>query len=176
MSDDHLPFSVQATQTESGKQITFHVQDDTLGDFITKLLGQPHSIRKRFPAIFQLDHGWFNNLHELLTQRISQQNKYKLIQFSAKIYFDDGLVRTVNSAEAFISFVEVKPLISVGCSMTWTFLIFFASKSAPEKQEVKVTVMSEILMKSRSVCYLWICKLDLSSWKSITQNGPGVMI
>lgn len=132
MSHDPLPFSVQATPTD----ITIHVPDSHLGEFITRLLGQPQNIRKTFPAIFQLDHSWFNNLHYLLTQHISQQHRHELIQFSAKIYFEDGLVRTLNSAEAFTSFAEVQPIKSIGCRMTWTFLLSFASKSAPEKQQI----------------------------------------
>lgn len=145
MTEDNLPFNVsyQSTQSPSGKTIAISISEDKFADFITILLGQPQNIRKDVRAIFQLDHAWFNNLHSLLMQRISRQNEFNLIQFSASIFFEDGLVRTLSSSEAFLSFAEVQPLISIGCKMTWTLLVCFKDKSAPEKQEIRIMVMSK---------------------------------
>jgi hypothetical protein len=126
----------------SEKQIAIVISEERLADFITRLLGQSQKISKEFPVIFHLDHEWFRNLHVLLMQRISRQNNYKLLQFSASIFFQDGLVRTLNSSEAFMAFVEIQPLLSIGCQMTWTFLVSFADKQVPEKQQIQITVMS----------------------------------
>lgn len=113
---------------------------EALGDFISKLLGQPQSIRKTIQGRFDIDFKWLDNAHHLLLQRISQQHSAKLIDFSAEIFFEDGLSRKLNSYEGFKSYHEPKPLNSEAIKLRWTYLINFPTKGSPEKQEISLFV------------------------------------
>lgn len=161
MDEEKLPFAVEYHPAEDGpdKNITIVIQQTKFASFITRLLGQPQTIERSFDAVFELDHEWLNNLHKLIMQRVSRQNTYSLVQFSAAIEFRDGLVRTVNSFEAFQSFVETKPLVSTGCRMKWTLLVLFSDKQVPEKQEITLKVATDLSEKPL--------------WRRMVGGGPG---
>ena len=93
---------------ENDIMLSLPIKRQDLGDFISNLLGQPQSIEQILDIKFDIDHEWLINLHELINQRITQQSTSKLINFTAFIYFEDGMKRTINSYPAFKTYQETK--------------------------------------------------------------------
>ena len=79
-------------------------------------------------------------MFHLVEQRVSQQNAGTLIQFTAKIDYSDNSSVLLNSLDAFRTHVEVRPIASVAVHLSWTYLIQFQGKTAPEKQQIDVTL------------------------------------
>lgn len=108
-------------------------------EFISGLLGKPQTIEHRYMGQYEVTKDDLLVFHDLLEQRLMQQNDHSLIQFTARLlYSDDSSVR-MNSLEEFIHYTEIKPLITVGIEMSWTYLIKFRQKNTPEKQRIDIT-------------------------------------
>ncbi|MEZ8230871.1 hypothetical protein AB6C58_19055 [Vibrio splendidus] len=119
--------------------ITIPVKKGDLGHFISDLLGQKQSLERNYRVDFSADHSWFMNLHEMIYQRISQQSESHLINFTAVIYFEGGLKRSITSFEAFQGYVETKNQRTTGIKIVWEYLVHFPKKSHPEKQQISLT-------------------------------------
>ena len=143
MSDENqenMPALGQGTEGVQG-QITFPFQTtEAFADFISSLLGQSQKMRQRRAGVFDVDHEWARDTHYLLMQRTTQQNNGKLLEFSAEIFFENGMSHVLTSFDAFSNFKEVKPLVSRALLMKWSFLIDFPNKNTPEKQEIEIYV------------------------------------
>ena len=113
--------------------------------FVTGLLGTPQAITKRIKGNFELSLKDLQNFHDLVNQRITQQNNGHLIQLQTKIYYDDESSVLLSSYEELISYNEVKPVISEAVRMTWSYLIQFEDKNVPEKQEIEIMIISSPL-------------------------------
>ena len=109
-------------------------------DFISGLLGKPQTITRNFGGPFDLKKHEIANFHYLVLQRVTQQNEATLIQFSARIVYDDNSSVLVNSISDFESYNEVRPLISLGVHLSWTFLVKFLDRDVPEKQQIDVSI------------------------------------
>jgi hypothetical protein len=103
------------------------------------LLGRPQTISRHISGPFELTRADIENVFYLLEQRISSQNEGTLIQFTVRVIYDDGSSVLLNSLADFQAYNEVRPLISNGTTLSWTFLIQFRNKSYPEKQQIDVT-------------------------------------
>jgi hypothetical protein len=112
---------------------------DQFRDFIAGLLGRAQTIETLIPGPFEVTKDNVENLYHLLEQRISSQNEATLIQFTARVVYDDNSSVLLNSLEQFMAYNEVKPLVSTGLHLSWTYLIKFQSKPFPEKQSVQVS-------------------------------------
>jgi hypothetical protein len=112
---------------------------DEFRDFIAGLLGKPQTIERYFVGPVEVTRPDAENLYHLLDQRIASQNDATLIQFTAQIVYDDNSSVLLNSFSDFHSYNEVKPLISTGLHLSWTYLIQFKNKRYPEKQTVDVS-------------------------------------
>jgi hypothetical protein len=84
------------------------------------------------------------SLHDLVIQRVTQQNNGNLIQFTAKVYFTDESSVQLGSYDELVTYNEVKPIISEAVKLTWDFLIQFSDKDHPEKQVVEVLIISSV--------------------------------
>ncbi|MEX0752125.1 MAG: hypothetical protein WD073_04275 [Xanthobacteraceae bacterium] len=82
------------------------------------------------------------NLYHLVDQRVSSQNDATLVQFIARIVYDDDSSVLLNSFADFTSYTEVRPLVSRSLHLGWTFLIKFRNKEYPEKQQIDVSFFS----------------------------------
>ncbi|MCK9423699.1 MAG: hypothetical protein M0Q38_13985 [Bacteroidales bacterium] len=122
--------------------LTLPFDEDQFRDFITGLLGKPQTITKRISGDFEIHLKDLQNFHDLLTQRIIQQNNGKLVQLKTKIYYSDDSSVLLSSYEELLTYNEVKPVISVAVRMTWIYLIQFADKRVPEKQEIELMIVS----------------------------------
>lgn len=110
--------------------------------FIRGLLGTPQTITKRIKGNFEIQLKDLQNFHDLLDQRITQQNNGRLIQLKTQIYYSDESSVILSSYEELITYNEVKPVISVAVKMDWAYLIQFADKNVPEKQEIELLIVS----------------------------------
>ncbi|WP_298871209.1 hypothetical protein [uncultured Bradyrhizobium sp.] len=114
-------------------------EPDQFRDFIAGLLGKPQVIERMIRGPFNLGRNEIENLYYLIEQRISSQNDATLIQFTARIVFDDESSVLLNSFADFTTYKEVRPLISVSVHLSWTYLIKFRNKPIPEKQQIDVS-------------------------------------
>lgn len=111
---------------------------DDFKDFISGLLGKPQTIDRQIDGPFELDRDDVQNLHALIEQRVLSQNDGALMQFTARILYDDNSSVLLNSIDDFVSYNEVKPLISESLVLTWVFLLKFRGRSVPEKQTIDI--------------------------------------
>jgi hypothetical protein len=115
---------------------------DSFKNFIASLLGKPQTIGKVFRGGFDIGLQEIEDLHLLLNQRISQQNTNSLIQFTARIVFDDSSSVLLNSFEDLKSYKEVRPVASTQIHLSWEYLVNFNDRKNPEKQEIEVTYLT----------------------------------
>jgi len=123
--------------------LTLPFDGDQFKDFITGLLGKPQTIQKSITGTFTIQIKDLQNFHELLLQRIVQQNGGALIQFVAKIYYDDNSSVQLGSYSELLTYNEVKPVISLAVQLSWVFLIKFADKPNPEKQTIDLLISTD---------------------------------
>ncbi|MFI5159065.1 MAG: hypothetical protein ACHQF4_09380 [Sphingobacteriales bacterium] len=123
--------------------LTFPFDADQFKNFITGLLGRPQTITKYFHGNFTLFLTDLQNFHELIMQRVVQQNNGALIQFNAKIFYDDRSSVELGSYDELLSYNEVKPVISHGVELSWSFLLLFNAKDHPEKQTIELTITTK---------------------------------
>jgi len=114
------------------------------GEFISGLLGKPQTIEKVFGGAYEIGKNDIANVFHLVEQRIHQQNDATLVQFTVKILYEDDSSVLLNNLEDFERYSEVRPLISVGVSLSWSYLIKFKNKNIPEKQEINLSFRSNV--------------------------------
>ncbi len=113
-------------------------QED-FASFISGLLGKPQTIERIHVAAFEVNRPGIENMFHLVVQRLRQQNEATLIQFTVRINYDDDSSVLLNTIEDFRQYIEVRPLVSVGAHLSWTYLVRFQDRSVPEKQQIDVT-------------------------------------
>jgi hypothetical protein len=123
---------------------------DQFRDFIAGLLGRAQTIESWVDGPFEVDRQGVENLFHLIDQRISSQNEASLVQFTARIIYDNRSSVLVNSLQEFLSYNEVKPLIALGLHLSWSYLIKFQNKKFPEKQVIVISFDSTISNYSSS--------------------------
>lgn len=119
------------------------IKKKDFGDFITSLLGQPETINGRKNGSFRIDHAWLVNIHHLIEQRIKLQAKSTLVDFTAIISYHDAPDRTITTAKGFIHFNETRITTTKSIAITWTYLVIFPGKPAPEKQEISIRFIAD---------------------------------
>lgn len=112
--------------------------NDQLSQFIKSLLGTPQTISKKIKGVFVIQPDDIQSFNDLICQRVAQQNESQLIEVKSTIYFSDKSNITLNSYQDLISYYELKPLLSIGIRITWSFLIKFPNKTTPERQEIEL--------------------------------------
>lgn len=129
-------------KSDSEAAVVLHCSSDDFRNFISGLLGRPQTISKDFRGAFDITAEHVQDLHSLITQRVYQQNKASLIQFTAKIVFDDNSSVLLNSLKEFMTYREVRPISSNQLHLTWSFLVEFQDKRVPEKQEIETSFIA----------------------------------
>lgn len=133
---------VEQVQDFQKGYLTLPFNDEQFKEFIRGLLGTPQTITKRIKGNFEVHLKDLQNFHDLINQRITQQNNGKLVQLKTQIYYSDESSVLLSSYEELITYNEVKPVISEAVRMTWIYLIQFADKNVPEKQEIELMIVS----------------------------------
>lgn len=137
MSAEHPKKGGQSTAEKYA--VLLPCEPDEFSHFVSGLLGKPQTIEKYFHGAFELSREQVSNTFHLVNQRINQQNVASLIQFTVKIIYDDNSSVLLNSLDDFEHYNEVRPLKSVGVTLSWTYLIRFQQKNAPERQQIDLT-------------------------------------
>jgi hypothetical protein len=112
---------------------------DQFRDFIASLLGRAQTIEDLIEGPFEVNKESVENLFQLIEQRIGSQNEATLVQFTGRVIYNDNSSVLHNSLQGFLSYNEVKPLVSVGLYLSWTYLIRFQNKPFPEKQTIVIS-------------------------------------
>ncbi|KFZ38423.1 hypothetical protein HR45_02965 [Shewanella mangrovi] len=120
------------------------IKKKDFGDFITNLLGQPEKIRDSKSGTYEINFEWLIHIHHLLDQRINQQNYAELVDFSAVFKFESGTERKITTIGGFLNFNEAKMVCTKSVEITWTYLVNFPNKAAPEKQEITLELITEL--------------------------------
>jgi len=89
--------------------VVFPYNKEQLRDFITSLLGSPQTIGKAFRGEFEINLDDLRNLHQLIMQRVSQQNDGVLIQFKSKIVYSDNSSVELTSIDELLTYNEIRP-------------------------------------------------------------------
>jgi hypothetical protein len=131
-------FPNQATILERGNVVILPCEPENFKEFISGLLGQQQTINRTIVAPYEIGREEIANLFALLEQRIKLQNRGSLVSLSVRIEYNDNSSVTLNSIDQFSTYGEIKPLISVGLMLQWTWLIQFPDRDVPEKQDINV--------------------------------------
>ncbi|WP_225182347.1 hypothetical protein [Pectobacterium aroidearum] len=140
------------------------------GDFISGLLGKPQTIEKDIYGVFSIEKNDIINTYHLIEQRINQQNDASLIQFTAKIFYNDSSSVQINSIDDFLTYNEIKKVICTSIELSWIYLINFKNKTSPEKQEITIS------FGNNRYSDVYISTLPYSKKRIIIKNGMSFSI
>jgi hypothetical protein len=108
-------------------------------DFIKSLLGSPQAITRVLPHPFEVSKSDIRSIHDLLMQRVTQQNHGFLAQFKSRVGFSDDTGDEQNSIESFMAYNQVRPVETTSITIKWNFLIKFEDKDTLERQVVTIS-------------------------------------
>jgi hypothetical protein len=137
MSDDSKLWS----EADAHYEVMLPCRPEEFRDFIAGLLGKPQTITRAFRGVFEVTQEDIQGFYHLVKQRIDQQNDATILQFTVRVVFDDDSSVLLNSYEDFVHYHEVRPIASVAAHLSWTLLIRFRDKPAPEKQTIDVSIV-----------------------------------
>jgi hypothetical protein len=154
--------------------ISLPLDENSFKDFMVSLLGQPESIEGMVEGPFEIDIGGFEHLNSLIDSRIDTQNLSSLLEFRAKLFFNDGSSISFNGVQSLLEYKEMRPLICNGFIFTWSYLVKFNNKQASEKQEISVSSLfkkenSTSKSSSRRKSILSSLAIDLAKISSSNQ-------
>ena len=135
-----MPESHVFVSQEHEHEIVIPMTKEAFGGFISGLLGRPQTIESSLSGAFDLDRDHIENLFHLVNQRVAQQNKGVLIQFTVVITYANDSSVLLNSLEDFKGYREIRPQVSIGADLSWTYLIQFEDKEIPEKQVIELSI------------------------------------
>lgn len=149
--DNSLIAKITAPNTSEAVDSGFMVLpvgEEQFGDFIKSLLGSPQVITNTLDGSFEIDKKAVFNIHQLLLQRINQQNESSFLQLTSRIIFSDSSTVEINNIDDFMSYNEIRSVSSVGLHLEWVFLIKFIDKDVPEKQKIIISFITKSKYKS----------------------------
>jgi hypothetical protein len=123
--------------------LVIHMERAGFADFVKGLLGQPQTIENAYSGTFDISKNDIESIFHLVHQRISQQNKSQLIQFSIKIIYSDNTSILINSLADFITNREIPARISIAANLNWTYLIQFEDRKQPERQVIELMIRAD---------------------------------
>lgn len=126
----------------NGSKVILPFNKDQFAGFISSLLGRPQKIEQRFAFPFEIKTEDVSDTFHLVEQRVHDQNRANLIQFSVDVSYNDGSSVTHSCLADFQNYKEVKPLVPSSITLSWTYLITFQGREAPEKQEIEITFIT----------------------------------
>lgn len=130
-------------------QLTLPFTQNQFRDFISGLFGKTERIKRLVEGNFEVEIGDIRSLYFLLQERIDQQNKGILVQFSTKIFYDDDSSIEIPSLEKISNYVEPRAVSPKRIELSWQYLIAFPDSEAPQKQEILVCMTTDSLRMYR---------------------------
>jgi hypothetical protein len=128
--------SIPANYNQSSAIIPIDI--DAYQEFILSLLGQHESVEGAVEGAFEIGMGDFKHLNQIIDTRIDSQNSSSLLEFRAKLFFNDDSSILFKTIESFLEYKELRPLICDNFVFTWTYLVKFNNKKSSEKQEISI--------------------------------------
>jgi len=116
---------------------------EQFSNFIGGLLGKPQTITQTLRGSFEITARDLVNIHHLIHQRISQQNGGELMQFTARIIFNDDSSVLINDLSDLESYNEIRPVISEQVHLSWVYIIKFNGREYPEKQTIDLSFLTK---------------------------------
>ena len=155
MRRDQTPIESSDHQAPDMKesQVVFPAEPERVIEFISGLLGKPQSLERTYSGQFAISYDDVINTHELIEQRIHQQNEASLVQFVVSIRYHDNSSVRLNSLQDFKEYSEVKPLFCLGATLSWTYLVKFQQKSTPEKQQIDLSFHAAMAEEEHVIQY-----------------------
>ncbi len=118
--------------------ITFPFDEEAFKDFMVALLGKPETIEGYVEGAFEINFDDVKNINYQIDNRILSQHDACLLEFKAKLYFDDNSSISLNSIEELCNYEDPRQLVCTGFIFTWSYLVKFNKNKHPERQEISV--------------------------------------
>ncbi|WP_042168049.1 hypothetical protein [Paenibacillus gorillae] len=155
------------------------IHHEALRGFVSSLLGRPQTVEQLFKNPFTLEINNILNLYHSLEQRV-RQNPAQQLDFKTIITYEDDSSVTLGSIEELRTYNGIRPLVITRLNLYWSYLIHFADKESPEKQEIEIVFVSDyIIPKERPNNFLtfknvgkiqYIIRYTDRTWGSDIQN------
>ncbi|NES05386.1 MAG: hypothetical protein F6K22_22735 [Okeania sp. SIO2F4] len=144
MDDDNLEIPPIYMQRKNSS-ISLDVNREAFKDFVVSLLGKPESVEGYVEGAFEINFGGFEQLNQIIDNRITKQNQSVLVEFRAKLFFNDNSSFSFSGVKSFQEYEnkERRNLICTGFIFTWIYLVEFHDKKVPERQEISVFSVEE---------------------------------
>ncbi len=108
-------------------------------------LGRPQFLNKedsrlysRWPPALEVQ-----QIHNLLRQRIEQQNSGCLVRFEARLGLADDEMVVFNTIEELLAYDAPRRITSSFLDIAWDYLVKFSDKKTPERQRIQIKIRSE---------------------------------
>ncbi|SFC77590.1 hypothetical protein [Collimonas sp. OK412] len=150
MSDDRSYFGgmeISPQKNENGKpeyQVVLPCDVKNFRSFVSGLLGKPQELRYELPGVYKVHPQQVANIYHLINQRVEKQNAGSLIHFEIAVNYDDGNSVTHHNIPDFESFHPTTKCYPIEITLTFIYLIQFVGKEAPEKQEIQVSISTDV--------------------------------
>lgn len=128
------------------QQLTLPFTQDQFQEFISNLFGKPEKLQRIIKGNFEIELGDIKDLYLRIEERIYQQNKGLLVQFTSKIFYDDNSSILLNGIESLSNYSEPRSVIPIKIELNWQYLIKFQDRNVPEKQEIELFITTQDLM------------------------------
>ncbi|PCC23560.1 hypothetical protein CIK78_16715 [Halomonas sp. JB37] len=128
-----MSHDVQLEGRGNGYGIMLPCTPEDFGEFVSGLLGKPQTIEKGFSGPFDVSRQDVINTFHLVDQRVRQQNEASLVHFTIRILYEDSSSVLLNGLDEMEHYTEVKPLVSTGVVLSWSYLIKFQNKKNSRK-------------------------------------------
>jgi hypothetical protein len=138
-------------------EVTLPVDPSTFKDFVSAILGKPQTLSRIIFGAFELKLDDILNIFRIVDQRVNQQNKANLIQFSTKVIYSDNSSRLLSSYDEANTYAEPRDVIPTSIHLQISYLIRFNDPQSPdglgkpEKQEIEVSIVTSGKSKYRMV-------------------------
>ena len=123
--------------------ITFPFEEEAFKDFIVALLGKPETIEGYVEGAFEINFDDVKNINYQIDNRILSQHDACLLEFKAKLDFDDNSSISFNSLEELCNYEDPRQVVCTGFIFTWSYLVEFNKNKHPERQEISVFTQPE---------------------------------
>jgi hypothetical protein len=132
------------------------------------LLGQHESVEGTVRGAFEIGIESFKHLNQIIDTRIDNHYPSSLLEFRAKLFFDDDSSITFKTIESFVEYRELRSLTCENFVFTWTYLVRFNHKNSSEKQEISVFSQKgeNLNRKSKTIRYRIISIFDKEKARS----------
>jgi hypothetical protein len=128
---------IQLGKTQEGYVVLPYGKEE-FRQFIENLLGSPQTITRTVGGNYEVDRNDLFGIHQLIIQRVAQQNGGILAKFAATLHYADSSIIELNRIEDVVTYEHTRASQAIQVSLMWHFIVQFQDKSVPEKQSVLV--------------------------------------